>query len=118
LTSSNVDIKSPDRPHTIIGKDIFTTISNRLTKQIDLYLRPITTRTDYGFITEDISEVQTLQYYNFAERIALADEEELQFIRFIMRLDTIEIVNYRKYIKLQDILSNLGGLWQVIFFVC
>ena len=35
-----------------------------------------------------------------------------------MRLDTIEIVNYRSYIKLQDILSNLGGLWQVIFLIC
>ena len=81
-------------------------------------MKPITTKTDFGFITEDISEITTLKYNNYVERISLADKEEGgTFLRFIMRLDNTEIINYRSYIKIQDILSNLGGLWQIVFLV-
>jgi hypothetical protein len=28
MSTSNVDLKDPDHPHTIMGKDAFTTTSN------------------------------------------------------------------------------------------
>ncbi len=57
MSTSNVDLKDPYNPHTIMGKDAFTTTSNMLYKQIDLYLRPITTKTDFGYMKSDEVEI-------------------------------------------------------------
>jgi hypothetical protein len=64
-------------------------------------MKPITTITDFGYITEDLESITTLKYNNYVERISLADKEEGgTFLRFIMRLDNTEIINYRSYIKI------------------
>ncbi len=42
-------------------------------------------------------------------------EEGFSFFRLAIRLDTKYTINFRYYIKTLDILSNLGGLWQLLF---
>jgi hypothetical protein len=39
------------------------------------------------------------------------------FFKFVLRLDNREIHNTRSYIKVLDILSNAGGLWELLFAV-
>lgn len=37
------------------------------------------------------------------------------FFKLTLRLDNRKITNFRKCLKLADVLSNLGGLWNVLF---
>lgn len=48
-----VDLKNPKKPHSTQGMDIFTTISNRMHKEVHIYYRPITTISDMGYVMEE-----------------------------------------------------------------
>ena len=42
------DLRSPGNPGNIVGKDIFSTFSNKLGKEIDIYLQHMITESDDG----------------------------------------------------------------------
>lgn len=54
LTDTILDLNSPFSPHITVGKDYFTTLNNRIYKNLDVYIQTIETNTDYGYFTEDI----------------------------------------------------------------
>ncbi|CAD8130927.1 unnamed protein product [Paramecium sonneborni] len=115
MPSYVVDVKNAKHPFLSKGEDIFTTISSKIFKEISIYLQPITVFTDIGLINEDYKVQNTLRYKRHTEMIDLNESDLIMNV--VIRLDQIEQQYYRNYTKIQIIISQMGGLWQVFFTV-
>ncbi|CAD8160381.1 unnamed protein product [Paramecium octaurelia] len=113
ISSQTTNLKNPNSPYQPKGQDLFTTISNNIYKEISVYLEPLTTITDVGLIQTDLEYEKTLRYGRHTEMLDLSQSDLIMSV--IIRLDTTEYVDYRTYPKIQEILAELGGLWQVLF---
>ncbi|CAD8150135.1 unnamed protein product [Paramecium octaurelia] len=113
ISSQTTNLKNPNSPYQPKGQDIFTTISNNIYKEISIYLEPLTTITDVGLIQTYLDYEKTLRYGRHTEMLDLSQSDLIMNV--IIRLDTTEYVDYRTYPKIQEILAELGGLWQVLF---
>lgn len=61
-------------------------------------MKPLTTITDIGVVSTELITDKSLTY---GRRIEMLDiNESDQFMKFIIRLDTTELINYRRYAKL------------------
>ncbi|CAD8177416.1 unnamed protein product [Paramecium pentaurelia] len=115
MSSYVIDVKNEEQPFISKGEDIFTTISSKIFKEISFYMQPITVFTDLGLITEDYQIQKTLRYKRHTEMIDLNESDLIMNV--VIRLDQIEQQYYRSYTKIQIILSQMGGLWQVFFTI-
>ncbi|CAD8180222.1 unnamed protein product [Paramecium octaurelia] len=113
MSSYVIDVKNEEEPYFSKGEDIFTTISSKIFKEITFYLEPITIFTDLGLISEDYQVQKSLRYKRHTEMIDLNESDLIMNV--LIRLDQIEKQYYRSYTKIQFILSQMGGLWQVFF---
>ncbi|CAD8172387.1 unnamed protein product [Paramecium octaurelia] len=115
MSSYVIDVKNEEEPFMSKGEDIFTTISSKIFKEISFYMQPITVFTDLGLVTEDNQIHKTLRYKRHTEMIDLNESDLIMNV--VIRLDQIEQQYYRSYTKIQFILSQMGGLWQVFFTI-
>ncbi|CAD8108683.1 unnamed protein product [Paramecium primaurelia] len=113
MSSYVIDVNNEDHPFLTKGEDIFTTISSKIFKEISFYMQPITVFTDLGLISENYQIQNTLRYKRHTEMIDLNESDLIMNV--VIRLDQIEQQYYRNYPKIQIILSQIGGLWQVFF---
>ncbi|CAD8081639.1 unnamed protein product [Paramecium sonneborni] len=113
ISSQTTNLKNPNSPYDPKGQDLYTTISNNIYKEISIYLQPLTTITDIGLIQTDLIYEKTLRYGKHTEMLDLNQSDLIMNV--VIRLDSTELVDYRTYPKLQEILAELGGLWQVLF---
>ncbi|CAD8168572.1 unnamed protein product [Paramecium pentaurelia] len=113
ISSQTTNLKNPKSPYQPKGQDLFTTISSNIYKEISIYLEPLTTITDVGLIQTELEYEKTLRYGRHTEMLDLSQTDLIMNV--IIRLDTTEYVDYRTYPKIQEILAELGGLWQVLF---
>jgi hypothetical protein len=67
ISNTLVNLLEPEKPHQIVGKNLFTSVSNKVFKRIDFYLQPVKTTTDYGYLMDDFVSVTDLQYSNHIE---------------------------------------------------
>jgi hypothetical protein len=93
--------------------DYFTTVSIYNQKQINLYLKRIFHTTDQGIIFEDPKEV----VYNDVDYIRefLTTDPPVQGGRFLqigVRMSYTEEFTTRSYMKVQQVLANVGGLFK------
>ncbi|KAM3132863.1 hypothetical protein pb186bvf_015011 [Paramecium bursaria] len=115
FSSNYMDLSDPDHVIHPRGQDTYTTISSKMYKELTIYMQSITAHTDIGTLMSTISTEQTLQYSRQTELIDFNDRGLMMSLVF--RMELIEIVNYRNYPKLQTVLAQIGGLWQVIFSI-
>ncbi|CAD8080226.1 unnamed protein product [Paramecium sonneborni] len=113
ISSQTTNLKNPNSPYNPKGQDLFTTISSNIYKEISIYLEPLTTITDIGLIQTNLKYEKTLRYGRHTEMLDLSQSDLIMNV--VIRLDTTELVDYRTYPKVQEILAELGGLWQVLF---
>ncbi|CAD8073451.1 unnamed protein product [Paramecium sonneborni] len=115
ISSYVVDVKNYNYPFFSKVEDTFTTISSKIFKEISFYMQPLTVFTDLGFFNEDYEVQNTLRYKRHTEMIDLNESDLIMNV--VIRLDQIEQQYYRHYTKIQIIISQMGGLWQVFFTV-
>lgn len=113
FSSNYIDLKNPNNPNIPKAENFYTTVSSKIFKEITFYFSPVTTRTDEGVLVNDEHIDQTIKYTRNTEIIDLNDSDTIASIVF--RMDKIETVYYRSYQKLQSMLAELGGLWNVLF---
>ncbi|CAD8083655.1 unnamed protein product [Paramecium sonneborni] len=113
ISSYTTNLKNPNSPYNPKGQDLFTTISSNIYKEISIYLEPLTTVTDIGLIETELEYYKTLRYGRHTEMLDLNSNDLIMNV--VIRLDTTEYIDYRTYSKIQEILAELGGLWQVLF---
>ncbi|KAM3140758.1 hypothetical protein pb186bvf_007163 [Paramecium bursaria] len=97
------------------GYNTYTTISPTTFKEITYYYQPTDVSTDFGLISSDIDYQKSMSFYQARELVDVTTSTNIAQI--IFRLTTVESQNFRSYSKFQDILGQVGGLWNVLFLV-
>ncbi|CAK64211.1 unnamed protein product (macronuclear) [Paramecium tetraurelia] len=115
LSSYNIDLRNYLKPNVPKVEEIQTTISSQVMKDITLFMQPITTLTEEGLLNELVRRDSTIRYLKTQEVIDFNSEEALASV--LIRLANTENISYRIYPKLQDILAQAGGLWEVLMLV-
>ncbi|CAD8072532.1 unnamed protein product [Paramecium sonneborni] len=115
LTSYIINLRDFTTPLIPKVEDIYTTISARVTKDVEIFMQPITTITDFGYFQKEIRKDTTIRYFSDKEIIDFNTDTSLANV--VIRLSDTEQVSYRIYPKVQDVLASAGGLWQIIIAV-
>jgi hypothetical protein len=68
LSDVTIDLSDTYSPHKVVGKDIYTTATNKMFKHVDMYFQSVETSTDYGYLTTDIENVASLKYSDHVEQ--------------------------------------------------
>ncbi|CAD8123449.1 unnamed protein product [Paramecium sonneborni] len=113
LIDNLVQMKNQGSPFQDIINLQYTTFSNVTSKSIFQSFQITQSKTDTGYIMEDIqTEYGLVQSQNRESQ----DYYNNQFIvQHIINLNSRQASYYREYSKLQDIFGNVGGLWQILF---
>ncbi|CAD8166995.1 unnamed protein product [Paramecium pentaurelia] len=112
ISSYNIDLRNYQQPNVPKVEEIQTTISSQVTKDITLFMQPITTLTEEGLLDELVRKDATIRYQKSQEIIDFNSDESLATV--LIRLSNTENISYRIYPKLQDILAQAGGLWELL----
>ncbi|CAK79722.1 unnamed protein product (macronuclear) [Paramecium tetraurelia] len=115
LTSYIINLRDFTQPQIPKVEDIYTTISAKVTKDVEIFMQPITTLTDFGYFQKELRKDTTLRYFSDKEIIDFNTDTSLANV--VIRLSDTEQVSYRIYPKVQDVLAAAGGLWQIIIAV-
>ncbi|CAD8069848.1 unnamed protein product [Paramecium sonneborni] len=105
-------LDNPGRPYEEVISVQFSSFSSSQSKQIQSNFKMIETKTDIGLIRQDIqTELALLQS---ASKDFQSQYNQVSYIENLIFMEQ-RVGNYkRSYIKLQNILGNVGGLWQLV----
>jgi hypothetical protein len=109
LIDTIFDPKNYTHPYTYVGRDFYTSMSNNYYKAYSLWFKNVDYSTDSGFLLQDVNQERYLQM-NYESEVMDYRTGTAEFFRCAIRSSNIRDIYYRKYIKLQDILANMGGL--------
>jgi hypothetical protein len=105
-------------PNKFVRRDFYTTISNNYFKEIDFFFKNVDYMTDKGTILEDYETKKYLQLdrhneiYDFRPIIG-----NQVFLQCVLRLSNMKNIYTRKYVKLQDVTAQVGGLVKGLFLI-
>jgi hypothetical protein len=92
-------------------------MSQKYYKQIVLSMKNVVYKTDKGILMEDITEQNYLQSDEIKEYYDFRDTPE--FLNTSLELSFVSDIYTRKYMKLQDVMAQVGGLVKgVILIMC
>ena len=113
------NFENPTRP---IDQDIYTTVGKKLFKEFHIYLQIVNIETDldvFGF--EEIPNKKTEKFikYDYQNAMTKFIENDIyqtgeSFADVTIKLSDLTLIQKRKYVKLLDILGNVGGLMEVV----
>lgn len=111
-TSAQTILKNYDKPFNYATVDDFRLTSLKLAYQLYLSFGRVRVETDSGIMKEslDVNEGINLVSANLIPYISSKDE----FYTFYLRLDPLTKVYKRKYDKILEVLSQIGGLIRVL----
>lgn len=102
-------------PKKNIIKDYFTTISNKYYKKINYYMKRNDFKTDSGFL---MSEYQETSYLGLDTIEELFDFRQLNsFLEVHIRMSNNRDIYTRSYVKLQDVIAQMGGLVKGVILI-
>jgi hypothetical protein len=96
------------QPYTYIARNFYTSISKNFFKLFELYFKNVDYTTDSGALVQNESTERYLQLDYTHEMFDFRGTP--QFFSFLLRTSNNRDIFTRKYIKIQDILANMGGL--------
>ncbi|KAL4427223.1 hypothetical protein ABPG74_022310 [Tetrahymena malaccensis] len=107
------DLENPFKP---IGQNTFWQSGYSLFKNINVYFRKNTIRTDYGLISYNIQEEYRMIYSNDRETLITKTDNKLYEI--YIGLEKNKQSEYiRTYLKLFSAISQIGGIYNVFFLL-
>jgi len=110
------NFSSPEIP---IFRDLYTTIDKRLYRKMILKYGVTEVLTDEGIIWENVKSVNYLQFREVFQSFSFMEEEDYKNGSDIclvqLRLDDTIHIQKRKYTKLSEIFSRIGGYMQLIY---
>jgi hypothetical protein len=110
------NFSSPEIP---IFRDLFTTIDKRIYRNMILKYGVTEILTDEGLISENIRTVNYLQLREVFQSFSFLEEEDYkngtEICLVQLRLDDTIHIQKRKYTKLSEIFSRIGGYMQLIY---
>ncbi|CAD8176552.1 unnamed protein product [Paramecium pentaurelia] len=115
LSDVLIKMQNPGRPYDDVITIQNTQFSYAKSQQMHSLFKIVNTETDVGLINKDVLIDETIlqsatkEYSESYNGYYLANN--------LLYLEQRETIYYRSYIKLQTILGNVGGLWQIISLV-
>lgn len=112
--------KEYKEPMNKVKQQYFTSMSNYLGKQVNIYLKKINYTTDTGFLTKMPYTKEYVQVDSIREFINNpSPTENNQIFSINIRLASNGDITERTYMKIQNVLANVGGLFKTItlFFI-
>ena len=110
-----IDPQTFIEPGKPIGFDYFTPLSMGIQRYTTRYIADVTVNSNDGFLISDINYYKYPTYKVDKESLVIDAKNEGQVMYFVIRKDHNEIVYERSYKKLQNILAEIGGLFQVLY---
>jgi hypothetical protein len=101
--------KDFNTPQSYINRDITTKSSDKYLKQLSITFSNIDYITDSGILIESLLYNTHLKFDNSNELLYVRDEQAPYFI-VEFKLSNIRYSIFRKYLKIQKFLSEIGGL--------
>ena len=91
----------------------------QLAKNLEINFQRISIETEKGWFT---SEVESKKYLNIASEVEKmvylsTVHPEPYIVTFTIKLDRVEKVYLRKYLKMQDLLSYVGGMSKILLLI-
>jgi hypothetical protein len=102
------DPKNYTQPYQYISRNFYTSMSKDFFKVYTLYFKNIDYSTDSGFFLQDPSTKHYLQLDYISELMDF--RKTPQFFSCLLRTSNNRDMYNRMYVKIQDILANMGGL--------
>ena len=100
-------------------RDLFTTIDKHLYRNMVLKYGVTEVNTDEGLIFEEIKKEKFLQFREAFQTFSFLEEEDYkngtEICLLQLRLDDIIFIQKRKYTKMSEIFSRIGGYMQLIY---
>jgi len=100
-------------------KDLFTSIDKHLYRSMVLKYGLTEVNTDEGLIFEEERKEKYLQFREAVQTISFLEEEDYkngnEICLLQLRLDDIIYIQRRKYTKISEIFSRIGGYMQLIY---
>jgi hypothetical protein len=110
-------------PETYVARNYYTTISKNFYKRFEIYFKNIDYITDSGLLLEDKQPKRYLMLDRTYEAFDFRTNSD-NFFAFVLRMSNNRDIYTRKYVKVQEILANMGGLIkgiilavQILFFL-
>jgi len=100
-------------------KDLFTTIDKHLYRNMVLKYGVTEINTDEGLIFEEEKKEKYLQFREAIQTFSFLDEEDYkngsEICLLQLRLDDLIFIQKRKYTKISEIFSRIGGYMQLFY---
>ena len=118
LTPDNYE--NPFRPRSV---DIYTTVGNKLFKEIHAFFQIVDIQTDMDWIGfDEFTNFKSEKYLKYDEMVAMSNiiEDDIyengnSFCDFTIKLSENVRIEKRIYTKIITILGDVGGLMEVLF---
>ncbi|EWS76752.1 transmembrane protein, putative (macronuclear) [Tetrahymena thermophila SB210] len=117
----NVKTTDLNNPFDPIGRSVFYIAGTGFSKTINLYFAQNSISTDTGIVMEDTQEETDLTFSSDREQVVSKNGNRLFLLQ--MSLDPNKQINYtRKYLTISQGLSQIGGIYNILFaigcFIC
>ena len=107
-----LDLEDYDFPIKRIFNSAYTRSSKEIFKDYQIFVRQGVVKTDRGWISPNIEEKRFYTIAQEKEMILSMNEvreaSDPSFASFTLRINNLQQTFFRKYDKIQDVLSNLG----------
>jgi hypothetical protein len=106
-----IDEKNFVSPFTKTLTNEYFLVSSSYYKELTLFLRNVDIFSDIGFIFESFKIQSSIRTDKIIEQTDFRNDYKY-FCKFTIRLSTAYDVTYRKYLKIQTLIAQLGGLYK------
>lgn len=89
-------------------------LSTKISKEINLSFQKNILKTNKGWIFEDFVQENYISYASFISEVFISQNE---LIRMFIDSPTFVDLNVREYMKIQDLLANIGGFFNAIYII-
>ena len=109
FTDMLFDPKNFTNPQKYINQNIFTSFTNTIYKSYEIYIKRVNFLTDQGWLFEDF---RTTSYFQMEKNSYLDNGKRSDgaFLRVIFRMSQLQDSYFRQYIKIQNVIAQMGGL--------
>ena len=112
-----IDPQSFESPGKAAGVDYYTPISPNIAKKTTRFIGTSRINSDDGVFFSSKNQYVYPNYNFDKETMFIGDDTKNYMMDFVIRMDQSENVYTRKYQKMQDVLADMGGFIQIIFWI-
>lgn len=104
------DLKNSFNPSNSYLKSLVFYVDMKNTKIVEIFLKIINVVSDIGWIFEEVESIKEIAYdYHQQQNIEVTNQSEI--IKLIINTSNNSLQYSRVYVKLQEIVGNIGGIF-------